>query len=52
MAFRADFAIIGGFNTALMIALLSSFHGGIATSGQDAAGAEGKGEGRQHQRFN
>jgi len=52
MAFFADFAVIGSFDAALVVALLSGFHSGIATRGQNAAGAESKGDCRQHQRFN
>ena len=45
MALFADFAVIGGFDAALVVALFSGFHGGIATrllviSGLDRRDAE------------
>ncbi len=52
MALFADFAVVSSFNTALVVAFLSSFNGGIAAGGEDATGAEGQRYGGQHQRFN
>jgi len=51
MALGANFAIIGRFDAALVIALLAGFHSGIATGGQDAAGAKRQGYCCQDERF-
>ena len=51
MALLADFAVIGRFDAALVIAFLTGFHSGIATGGQGAAGADGQGHCREDQRF-